>query len=176
MRLYSTRNDNNFPQFKVKHNFFQNICNSENLNIFKKKLLKFIRLSGNSVFRFHNPRGVKTRLKLGLSHLREHKFKYGFLESLNSVCSCGEYIETSTHFLLHCSNYSNERLTFLNIVRNIDRNILDKTVLILDKIDLKVMETLLYGDSSSNDTNNTLIMNATMEFLITSKRFDMPHV
>ena len=167
VRLYSTRNDNNIPQFKIKHNFFQNICNSENLNIFKKKLLKFIRLSGNSVFRFHNPKGVKTRLKLGLSHLREHKFKYGFLESLNSVCSCGEYIETSTHFLLHCSNYSNERLTFLNIVRNIDRNILQKN-------DLKVTETLLYGESSSDVTNNTVIMNATMQLLIASKRFDMP--
>ena len=69
VRLYSTRNDNNIPQFKIKHNFFQNICNSENLNIFKKKLLKFIRPSGNSVFRCHNPKGVKllTRLRLGKS-------------------------------------------------------------------------------------------------------------
>ena len=47
---------------------------------------------------------------------------------------------------------------FLNIIRNVD---------------LKVTETLLYGDSSSDDTNKTLIMNATMEFLIASKRFDM---
>ena len=147
----------------------QNICNSENLNIFKKKLLKFIHSSGNSIFRCHNPKGVKllTRLRLGLSHLREHKFKHGFLDSLNPICSCGQNIETSTHFLLHCSNYSNERLTFLNIIRNNDRKILDKN-------DLKVTETLLYGDSSSDDTNNTLIMNATIEFLIASKRLDMP--
>ena len=73
----------------------------------------------------------------------------------------------STNFLVHCSNYSNERLTFLNIIRNNDRKILDKN-------DLKVTETLLYGDSSSDDTNNTLIMNATIEFLIASKRLDMP--
>ena len=85
------------------------------------------------------------------------------------VCSCGQNIETSTHFLLHCSNYSNERLTFLNIIRNIDSNILSKN-------DLKVTETLLYGDSSYDDTNNTLIMNATMEFLFASKRFDVPLV
>ena len=66
----------------------------------KKKLLKFIRRSGNSVFRCHNPKGVKslTRLRLGLSHLREHKFKHGFLDSLNPVYSCGEDIETSTCF------------------------------------------------------------------------------
>ena len=70
MRPHTTRNANNNPQFKVKHNFFQNsvfssvviewnkldqnIRNSENLNIFKKKLLKFVRPSGNSVFSCHN--------------------------------------------------------------------------------------------------------------------------
>ena len=69
VRPYNTRNANNIPQYKVKHNFFQNslfpsvviewnkldqnICNSENLNIFKKKLFKFIRPPGNSVFRCH---------------------------------------------------------------------------------------------------------------------------
>ena len=181
MRPYNTRNANNIPQFKVKHNFFQNsffpsvviewnkldqnIRNSENLFIFKKKLLKFIRPSGNSVFRCHNPKW----LRLGLSHLWEHKFKHGFLDSLNPICSCGQDFETSTHFLLHCSNYSNKRSSFLNIISNIDRNILDKN-------HLKVTGTLLHGDSSSDNTKKTLIMNATMEFLIATKRSDVPLV
>ena len=183
VRPCNTRNANNIPQFKVKHNFFKNsffpsvviewnkldlnIRNSENLFIFKKKLLKFIRPSGNSVFRCHNPKGIKllTRLRFGLSHLREHKFKHDFLDSLNPICSCDKDIEMSTHFLLHCSNYSNERLTFLYIIRNNDGNI--------KKYDLKVTETLLYGDSSLDDTNNTPILNAAMEFLIVSKRFDV---
>ena len=93
---YNTRNTNNIPQFKVKHNFFRNsffpsavigwnkldlnIRNSESFNIFKESLLKFISLFGSSVFNYHNPRGFKllTRLRLGLSHLHEHKFKHGF--------------------------------------------------------------------------------------------------
>ena len=187
VRPYNTRNANNIPQFKVQHKFFKNsffpsvviewnkldlnIRNSENVFIFKKKLLEFIRPSGNSVFKCHNPKRIKllTRLRLGLSHLREHKFKHGFLDSLNPICSCGQNIETSTHFLLHCSSYSNERLTFLNIIRNIDSNILSKN-------DLKVTVTLLCGDSSYDDTKNTLIMNATKEFLFTSERFDVPLV
>ena len=37
-----------------------------------------------------------------------------------------------------------------------------------------ITETLLYGDSSYDNTNNTLVRNATMEFLFASKRFDMP--
>ena len=159
-----------FPSAVIEWNKLdQNICNTENLNTFKKKLLKLIRPSGNRAFRCHNPKGVKllTRLRLGPSHFRKHKFEHGFLDSLNPVCNCDQKIETPTHFLLHCSNFSSERLTFLNIIRNIDRNILDKN-------DLKVTETLLYGDSSSDDTNSTLIMNATIEFKITLKRFDMP--
>ena len=137
----------------------------------QEKLLRFIRPSGNSVFRCHDLKGIKllTRQGLGRSHLREHKFKHGFLDSLDPTCSCGQDIETSTHLLFHCSYYSNERLTFLNIIKNIDKNILDKH-------DLKVKETLLCGDSSSDDTKNTLIMNATMEFLIASRRFDVPLV
>ena len=52
---------------------------------------------------------------------------------------------------------------------NIDCNILSKN-------GLKVTETLSYGDSSLDYTNNTLIVNATMEFLFASKRFDVPLV
>ena len=188
MRPYNTRNANNIPQFKVKHIFFQNsmflsvvtewnkldqnIRNLENLSYLQAKAFeKFMHPSGSSVSRCHNPKGVKllTRLRLSLSHLREHKFKHGFPDPLNPICSCGQGIETSTHFLFYCSNYSKERLTFLNVIRNIDRNILEKN-------DLKITETLLYGDSSSDNTNNTLIVNSTMEFLIASKRFNMPLV
>ena len=109
---YNTRNTNNILPFKVKHNFFRNclfpsaviewnkwdimVCSSECLNIFKKSLLKLIRPSGSSVFNCHNPRGVKllTRLRLSLSHLREHKFKHGFQDSLKPICTCGNDIET----------------------------------------------------------------------------------
>ena len=180
MNRYNTRNTNNILQFRVKHNFFQNfffpsvviewnkldlnIRNSESLNVFKNSLLKFIRPSGNSVFNCHNPRGVKllTRLRLGLSHLREHKFKHGFQDSLNPICSCGNDIETLAHFLLHCPHYSNERSTFLNTIRNINRNIFDKN-------DLQITETLLYGDNSLDDKNKTLILNATIDFLSVTK-------
>ena len=176
---YNTRNTNNIPLFKIKHNSFfpsavieqnkldLNIRNCESLNIFKKTLLNFIRPSGSTVFSCHNPKGVKllTRLRLGLSHLSEHKFKHSFQDSLNPICSCGNDIETSAHFLLHCPNFSNERSTFLNIIGNIDRNIFTRS-------NSQVTETLLYGDSNSNNITNTLILNATIDFLIATKRFN----
>ena len=91
MRPYNTRNTNNIPQFKIKHFFRiffpsvvtewnkldQNICNTEDLIIFKKRLLKSILPSGSSAFRCDSSKGVKlhTRLRLVLSHFTENKFK-----------------------------------------------------------------------------------------------------
>ena len=142
-------------------------CNSESLNIFKKTLLKFIRPSGNSVFNSHSPIRLKllTKLRLGLSHLREHKFKHGFQSSPNPICSCDIDTESSAHFLLHYPYHSNERSTFLNAIRY-NRNIFDKS-------DLQITETPLYGGSSLEDKSNSLILNATIDFLFVNKRFDV---
>ena len=55
------------------------------------ELLEFIRTSSNSVFNCHNSKGIKliTRLRLGLSHLREHKLRHNFQDTLNPICSWG---------------------------------------------------------------------------------------
>ena len=143
-RAYIIRNNNQLPHFKVKHNYFKNsfipstviewnkldldIRNSVSLISFKSKVLKFIRPSENSIFLCNNPKGIQllTRLRLGLSHLREHKFKHNFQDTLNPICNCGEDIETSSHYLLPCSLYTNERLALLNIIQGIDKSILER--------------------------------------------------
>ena len=48
------------------------IRNSTNLNIFKRKLLQFVKAIGIKSL---------TRLRLELSRLSYHKFKYGFLDA-----------------------------------------------------------------------------------------------
>ena len=95
-----TRNSQDIPHINVKHQLFKNsyfpstiiewnrldsnIRNSETINIFKSKILKLIRPTVNSIFGCHNPIGGKllTRLRLGLSHLREHKFEHSFQDTL----------------------------------------------------------------------------------------------
>ena len=54
-------------------------------------------------FNSHNPKRIKfiARLRLGLSHLREHKFKHNFQDSLNPFCNCGLDTESTTHYLLY---------------------------------------------------------------------------
>ena len=106
-----------------------NIRNSESLTSFKRNVLKFIRLSKNSIFLCNNPKGIQLliRLRLGSSHLRDHKFKHNFQDTVNPICNCGEDIETSCHYLLQCSLYTNERLAPLNVIQGIDNSILELT-------------------------------------------------
>ena len=67
---------------------------------FKKSILQFIRPSPSSTYNSFSNKGIKhvTRLRLGLSHLRDHKFKHGFLDSLNLICICGLEVETTCHY------------------------------------------------------------------------------
>ena len=41
---------------------------------------------------------LHTYLRLGLSHLREHKFKHSFQDKLNPICNCGNDVECAIHF------------------------------------------------------------------------------
>ena len=152
---YRTRNNiGNIPRFNVKHTFFKNlffpstviewnnldksIRSSESLAVFKKSILQFIRQTPNRTFNCHNPIGIKliTRLRLGLSHLRDHKFKHNFLDCLNPVC--GKDVETTVHYLLHCPIFSDERSIFFNDFRSIDENVLSGS-------DSRISETLFYS-------------------------------
>ena len=105
-----------FPSTVVGWNKIDNnIRNSISVSAFKKQILKFIRPSPNSTFNVHNPHGIKllTRLRVGLSHLREHRFRHNFQDYLDPFCNCSWHIETTIHFFLHCSIYSNQNFFFL---------------------------------------------------------------
>ena len=142
-RAYITRNNDKLPHFKVKHNYFKkiffpstviewnkldlNVRNSKSLTNCKSKVLKYIRPSKNSIILCDNPRGIQllTKLRLVLSHFRDHKFKHNFLDTLNPICNCGDEIETSCHDLLRCSLYTNERLALLNVIQSTDNSVLE---------------------------------------------------
>ena len=102
-----------------------------------------------------------------MSHLCEHKFRHDFQDTLNRFCSCRENIETTTHYLLHCPNYLNERMTVLNNLQNVKENILDRNC-------SRLSEILLFGDSSFNDAKNTSILNTTIQYIFDTKKFDVP--
>ena len=92
------------------------------------KMIKFIRPSPKKIFQRHNPKGIKlvTRLKLGLSHLWEPRFKHSFQDTLNPLCSCGLDTETTSHYFHHCPLFHAEKSTLLNNINEVDSTIFKK--------------------------------------------------
>ena len=116
-----------------------NIRNFESLTSFEGNILKFMCPSKNSTFLCNNQKEYDYyRLRLGLSHLREEKFKHNLQDILNPIYNCGEGIKNSCHYLLHCSLYANEILALLNVFHCIDNSILELS-------DSHIVEVLLHG-------------------------------
>ena len=63
-------------------------------------LERWKRWNPRSFLNCYNHKGIRlmTRLRVGLSHLREYKFNSNFQNSINSLSSCGMDIELTSHF------------------------------------------------------------------------------
>ena len=180
-----TRNSDNIPSFFARHDYFKNsffpsaisewnkldsyIINAESFEVFKKRFLKLIRPLPNSIFNIHNPLGIKylTRLRVGFSHLKEHKFRHNFQDSIDPMCNCGSGIETTVHFLLHCPNFITQRQTLFDKIATIDDNILKENEDIF-------VNVLLFGKPNIEDCLNKKVLNATIEFILSTERFENP--
>ena len=131
--------------------------------------MEFIRPSPNSIFYIYNPYGIKllTRLRLGLSHLNEHKFKHGFNDTTNPICVCGGGIESINHFFLHFLEYFEARQTLFDNIQSIDK-------MLLSKNEPSLTHLLLYGDPKCNSNVNAFIPNSAIKFLLFLGRFNGP--
>ena len=94
-----------FRNFKTNTEYFKNsffpycveewnklgpeLKDSVSISKFKKSLLAFIRPNMSPVYKINDPLGLKllTRLRVNFSHLKEHKFRHNFLDTINSLCS-----------------------------------------------------------------------------------------
>ena len=163
-----------FPYTIVEWNKLDlNIRKSKSYAIFRNALLKIGRPIQCSVYRIHNPMGLKllTRLRLGLSHLNEHRFNRNFQSCINPSCSCSLAIELTTHFLLHCHHFSNIRSTLLNSINDFLCSITNLSDL-SDRSAL--VKILLFGDQNYTQVENAYIINATTQYLVDSERFSGP--
>ena len=153
----------------MKYSFFPSTVtewNKLDLNIRNSKTLVRL-LSSDSIFLCNYPERMQllTRLKLGLSYLQEHKFKCNFQDTLNPIWNCGEDIEFSCRYFLYCSLCNNERLALLNDIQGIDKCILELT-------NSHFVEVLYHGRKFLDISSNNNILNATIDFLLKTKRFD----
>ena len=86
---------------------------------------------------------------------------------IHAFCSCGLDIESTAHFLLHCPTYITERRTLLSAIENTDNSLLDLCEPVLIK-------TLLFGSNTFDTNANTNVLNATIEYVLSTKRFEEP--
>ena len=162
---------------KLKFSFFQwsivewnkldlKIQNSSYL-VFRNYLIKRIRPLAAPVYNIHNPLGLKllTRLRLGLSHLNNHRFNHNFENCLNPLCTCSLEVESTTHFFLHCHHFNAIRITLNNSLKAIDKDILKLS-------DSSLTKVILYGDSKYSDIQNHDVLISTITYILDSKCFD----
>ena len=102
-----------------------------------------------------------TRLRLGMSHLREHKFKHNFQDCSNPICSCGLDIESTS------TSFNDERYTLLSTLNKIHCKLLEITK-------SSLLQSLLYGNTLLDKEKNTLTLNATIEYILSTERLEEP--
>ena len=121
----------------------------------------------NPIYDIHDPTGIKflTRLRLGLSHLNEHKFKHNFRDCLNPLYSCSLEVESTTHFFLHCKYYSDIRKTLLDTVKEIVNK--DLT----NYSDEYLVNLFLFGSQSYSFNENKEIIEASIAAIYISLLF-----
>ena len=143
--------------------------NSPSISIFKKRILAFIRPAPRGTFKICNTDGLRhlIRLRVGLSHLNAHKFNHGFNDTLNPLCSCALAVEDNQHFLLHCRHFTNHRLKLIDKVKAIYPQFTSLS-------DLMRVDTLLFGSNSLSNLNNKFLLEASIEFIISTGRFSDP--
>ena len=127
--------------------------------MFRKKLLTFTRPLENDTYGIYDPLGVNllNRLRLGFSHLRKHKFRHNFADTLNPLCSCTLEIEDTEHYFLRYQNNISFRTTLMNDLNNINTSIAS-----LNSNDF--LRVILYGDKSFNKETNCRILTASIKF------------
>ena len=110
--IYFSRNSENIPQIRTNMTFY-------------------------TVDYCHKPKGIKllTRLRLGLSHLRERNLSTAFRAASS---------------LLHCPTYTNERLTLLNKIKSINCTILEFS-------DAGATKMFLFGDNTLSNSSDTIL-------------------
>ena len=131
-------------------------------------LKRWLLVKKNSLFSVDDPLGLKllTFLRLVFCHLKEHKFRDGFKDTLNSLCFCGAKVETTVYFLSHCQLYSTQRSELFDNIGKLINSFLN-----VNKKPQALV--LLYGLKRNNSENlNQNIINAVIKYLKSAASFE----
>ena len=135
--------------------------------MFRNYLLKIMQPVSNPVYSIQNCIALKllTRLRLGLSHLNEHRFNHNFQDCINPLCMCSLEVESTAHFFLHCHHYHNIRAKLLNSLEVTDTNLLKLS-------EEQLIKVFLHCFSQLDQNQNGNVSNSSINYIVESKCFE----
>ena len=127
----------------------------------------YLNLSSSFIFSISQStfRLYLTPFRVGFSHLREHKFKHNFQDTLNPLCPCSLEAEDTYHFFMRCQNFSNQRDVLFHDLNSINSEILKMS-------ENEVVQVLLFGHKSFSKDMDFKIFTSSIHFIKDSKIFD----
>ena len=143
-------NSSFFPSSIKDWNLLEyDIKNAVSKQAFKNNVLKLTRPPKKPYFGLLDKNITKyiTQLRMELSPLRAHKFKYNFNDTSDPFCSVCESTEDTEHFLLHCRSF---RLLRTDLIQSVS-TIIDNFENLPRRSKVK---SLLYGDPGLDVTRN----------------------
>mgnify|MGYP001249295695 CR=1 FL=1 len=151
--------------FATLNNF---IKNSPTLGKFKSRFLKEIRPLPKPYYHITDSYGLSllAKLRVSFSDLREHRYRHHF-NCDSPICACNNGEETTKHFLLSCSNFSNMRTNFISSLSAI----LPDAPLLLQTDQDKLVNIILYGSLDLKFHVNKQILLFTISYIKFTKRF-----
>ena len=99
-----------------------------------------------------------TRLRLGLSALKDHRFKYNLID--DPYCEFCGHKENTKHFLFDCEAYTPARTNMYNKLAHSDIDITNKT---------NLLHTILHGTLET--IKNKVLQDIIFEYLKETNRF-----
>ena len=125
------------------------------MSAFKNKLRRDVEqvpiyyYGGNRFAQIHH-----TRMRLNCSTLNDFLFRCNLIDSPR--CRCGAATENTSHFLLNCPSYNEQRQQYLQT---------------LDLGNRFCIQVLLYGDPLKSFDWNSSVFRAVQMYIVKTKRF-----
>ena len=145
----------------IKH--FNDIPSYDTLKIY---INTFFRPKNKSIFGIHNPIGLRClfQLRVGLSPLRNHKWRHYFNDTPSETSRCKQGIEDTSHFLFSCPLYAIPRATLAaSVIHILQKNSINH---LTNQSDL-----YLYGHRSLTSVDNRKLLLSTIKYIKDTQYF-----
>ena len=103
-------------------------------------------------------------MRLGLSHLNEHKSNHNFDDFVNPFCTCSLEPESTSHFFLHCHHFNKIQSILFKDLNSVGKNLFKDS-------DNELTSVLPYGSSQFSLMNNHMLLNSSIKYIEKSKHF-----